>query len=80
MEADILIKDGVVVPMDASSGVIANGYVAITGDRISAVGSGEPQIKAKKVISADGGVILPGLINTHSHQTMMRGGVCEDLP
>lgn len=79
MEADILIKDGVVIPMDASSGVIANGYVAITGDRISAVGSGEPQIKAKKVISADGGVILPGLINTHSHQTMMRG-VCEDLP
>ncbi|MGE5572600.1 MAG: amidohydrolase family protein [Bacteroidota bacterium] len=77
MQMDILIRNGIVLTMDDSKGVIPCGYVAISGDRIVAVGEGEPDARAGRVIDADRCVVMPGLVNTHTHMTMMRG-VCED--
>ena len=59
--------------------VIRNGWLAISGDRISALGTSSPP-PAKKTRSLDGHVVTPGFINVHTHSplTMVRG-VAADL-
>jgi len=77
----IVIKNGVVLTMNKTHDVIANGVVVIQGSRIIAVGA-EDTIKhypGFKVIDADGGIVMPGLINTHSHLPMIAfRGLGED--
>ncbi|MCA3585684.1 MAG: amidohydrolase family protein [Methylocystis sp.] len=68
--ADILIINGIVVTMDGKRRVIEDGAVAITGDRIVAVGA-TAQITAKhsapKVIDASRKIVMPGFIDAHAH-------------
>ncbi|MCK4489773.1 MAG: hypothetical protein KAU23_05905, partial [Anaerolineales bacterium] len=80
---DVLIRGGTILTVDQKHRVIHDGALTITGDTISGIySSGEvPQeLEAGMVIQADGKVILPGLINAHSHlaMTLFRGFV-EDL-
>lgn len=68
---DILIRGGTVVAMDEARRVIEDGAVAITGDRIAAVGP-RAEVEAahgaaRTVIEAEGRAILPGLIDGHAH-------------
>jgi len=76
-QADILIKNGIILAMDESMTIIPCGYVAVSGDRIVAMGEGEPDVGARRVIDARRCVVMPGLVTTHTHMTML-GGVCED--
>jgi 5-methylthioadenosine/S-adenosylhomocysteine deaminase len=81
-EADLLIKNGTLLTMDGRASIIEKGFVAVAGDIISHVGAdhGSP-MKAKKVIDAKGGIILPGLINGHTHAAMsLFRGLADDLP
>ncbi len=69
--------------MDAERRVIENGVLAISGNSIQEIYSANDligDIKADRTINADGKVIIPGLINAHSHiaMTLFRGLV-EDL-
>ncbi len=65
---DILITGGTVIPIDPARRIIPDGAVAITGDRIVAVGSrAELPTEAGTVIDASGMVVLPGLIDGHAH-------------
>jgi 5-methylthioadenosine/S-adenosylhomocysteine deaminase len=82
LEADLMIKNGTVLTMDASATVIENGFVAVCGDTISHVGTDDGRtVKAKKVIDAKRGIILPGLINGHTHAAMsLFRGLADDLP
>ena len=69
----IVIRNGVVLTMNKTRDVIVNGTVVIRGARIIAIGA-EDTIRhypGFKVIDADGGIIMPGLINTHSHLPMV---------
>jgi len=80
---DILINGGTIVTMDAERRVIENGVLAISGNSIQEIYSANDligDIKADRTINADGKVIIPGLINAHSHiaMTLFRGLV-EDL-
>jgi len=80
---DILITGGKIITMDPERRVIENGALAISGEKIQGIFSaGElpEDYTARKTIRADGKVILPGLINAHSHipMTLFRGFV-EDL-
>jgi len=79
---DILIKNGTVLKMDPENAVIENGFVGITDGRIAAIGSGDSdRLQAVKVIEAKGGLILPGLINAHTHAAMtLFRGLADDLP
>ena len=77
---DLLITNGTVVTMDAERRILENGYVMVQGDTIAAVGSGYPSVGkgtliAKQTIDAKGALILPGLINGHTHvpMTLFRG-------
>ncbi|MCD6585100.1 MAG: amidohydrolase [Desulfobacteraceae bacterium] len=81
-EVDLLIINGVVVTMDSDEAVIANGAVAISGDRIIDIGPKEKfsDCQAAKVIDAKNGIIMPGLINTHTHASMTCfRGLADDL-
>ena len=81
--ADLLITNGIVLTMDPQRPMIDNGAVAITGDTITAVDSvaGLGTLAARETIDAAGGIIMPGLINTHTHAAMtLFRGLADDLP
>jgi 5-methylthioadenosine/S-adenosylhomocysteine deaminase len=69
----IVIKNGVVLTMNRTHDVIENGAVVIEGAMIIAVGTvgTVKHYPGFKVIDAEGGIIMPGLINTHSHLPMV---------
>lgn len=48
-------------------GVIERGWVRIHGDRIEAVGSGAPPEHAGQRVDLDGRVLMPGLVDCHTH-------------
>jgi 5-methylthioadenosine/S-adenosylhomocysteine deaminase len=82
---DLFIKNGLVVTMDDRLNIYQPGALAIGGDSIIAVGTEEAlaplAIKAKEVLDAGGGAVLPGLINTHTHAAMtLLRGLADDLP
>jgi 5-methylthioadenosine/S-adenosylhomocysteine deaminase len=77
-KTDLLISGGIVVTMDGSRALYDDGAVAVKGDTIVAVGPrGEVEAKysASQTIDAKGTLILPGLINGHTHvpMTLFRG-------
>ncbi len=66
----ILINNGILVTMDDQRRIIDGGAVAIVKDRIAAVGSNAEvtgRYKAEQTIDAGGMLVLPGLINAHTH-------------
>jgi len=72
-----------VVTMDAAGSIIPDGAVAIDGDAIVAVGAAadlDARYNARERIDAGGQVIMPGLINTHTHAPMVLfRGLADDL-
>ena len=80
---DLIIRGGTIVTMDGSRRVIENGGVAIKGGRIVAVDDTadiDRKYVAREVINGTGKVIIPGLINGHTHvpMTLFRG-IADDL-
>jgi 5-methylthioadenosine/S-adenosylhomocysteine deaminase len=74
--ADILITGGLVGTQDAERRVIANGAVAIEGNRIVAVGPQsevEALHSAPTVVDASGKIVAPGFICTHTHMPSVVG-------
>ncbi len=75
----ILIENGAVLPMAEPFQVLDPGYVAISGDRLVAVGAGQPpaemRAQASRIVDATNMAVLPGLVNAHTHlfQTFIRG-------
>jgi 5-methylthioadenosine/S-adenosylhomocysteine deaminase len=82
-DIDLLIEGGLIVTMDQDRQVIDNGSIAVRGDTILHVLPTEQlpsDHKASKVIDAKGMVVIPGLINAHSHLAMtLFRGLVEDL-
>lgn len=80
--ADILIKNGTILVMDEENTVIPHGSLTISGDTIRFVGTEyEASMDARKTLDAGGGLILPGLINSHTHAAMtLFRGLADDLP
>src|SRR6184192_2013392 len=80
---DLIIRGGTVVTMDGPRRVIDNGGVAVKNGRIVAVGKSAEIARdyaALEVIDASGKVVVPGLINGHTHvpMTLFRG-LADDL-
>jgi len=81
--ADLLITNGIVLQMDAENTRIQNGAVAVVKDKIVAVGTRDEfaNWNAVRVIDAEGGIIMPGLVNAHTHAAMTCfRGLADDLP
>ena len=88
---NILINNGIILPMNASNEdkPYFNGYVGIEGERIAFVSSNQDEAKAFIAkhkddctqIDASGKVVMPGLINTHTHVAMaLLRGISDDVP
>jgi cytosine/adenosine deaminase-related metal-dependent hydrolase len=81
--ADILIKNALVVTMDSKQKVIPRGTLIIKGNKILAVGGPElaDTHSALKVIDADGDIVMPGMVNTHTHAPMtIFRGLADEVP
>ena len=80
---DIVVRGGIVVTMDSINRIIPHGAVAVAGARIVGVGREseiESSFTAPRTIDARGGIIMPGLINAHTHSPMVLfRGIADDL-
>jgi 5-methylthioadenosine/S-adenosylhomocysteine deaminase len=75
---DLIVSGGMVVTMDSARAIYQDGSVAVRGDSIVAVGPRaeiEARYQSAQVIDARGHLVLPGLINGHTHvpMTLFRG-------
>jgi 5-methylthioadenosine/S-adenosylhomocysteine deaminase len=79
----LVVANGIVITVDASRRVIAHGSVAIDGRDIVAVddaASIAARFRGRDTIDAAGAVVMPGLINTHTHAPMVLfRGLADDL-
>ncbi|PSW16896.1 amidohydrolase [Photobacterium sanctipauli] len=82
-KVDLLIKNATVLTMNADKTVYENGLVAVKENKIFAVTDGNDvnEYKAEKTIDADGDIVMPGLINTHTHVSMtVFRSLADDVP
>jgi 5-methylthioadenosine/S-adenosylhomocysteine deaminase len=72
---DLLLTNAVVLTMDARFTVHRGSAIAISGDSIVAVGPEAEAWAAAETIDCAGRVVMPGLINAHTHvpMTLLRG-------
>jgi 5-methylthioadenosine/S-adenosylhomocysteine deaminase len=82
-DVSLVVTGGAVVTMNPSGRVIDPGAVAIDGRDIVAVGPVAEitaQFNGADTVDATGQVVLPGLINTHTHAPMVLfRGLADDL-
>ena len=81
--ADILFINAIVLTMDGELNQFEPGAVAVQGNSILAVGSQtelEQEYTAENIIDCQGKVLMPGLVNAHTHvpMTLLRG-LADDL-
>ena len=80
---DLLVLGGTIVTMDGARRVIDEGGIAVTGGRIMAIGPRaeiERDYTSRQKVNATGKLIVPGLINGHTHIPMVLfRGLADDL-
>jgi len=71
----IVFRNGIVLTMDDSHTVLPNGDVLVVDGKIAEVGVGLSVPDNTFEIDAKGGILMPGMVDTHRHmwQTAMRG-------
>ena len=73
------VEGGAVVTVDDQGTIHDPGWVRVEGNRIVEVAAGSPSEAVRRgvdeVISADGGLVMPGMTNAHTHlfQAVFRG-------
>ncbi|MFQ5435612.1 MAG: amidohydrolase family protein [Anaerolineae bacterium] len=77
-KVDLILTGGTVVTMNEQFDVFENGAIAIHGDSIDAVGPADgiaQNYQADETVDCTGQVIIPGLVNAHTHipMTLLRG-------
>ena len=71
----ILFEHVTAVTMDPAAPVLHDAFVLVEGTAIAQVGHTRPQGQFDRVVDCTGKVMMPGLINAHTHlpMTLMRG-------
>jgi cytosine/adenosine deaminase-related metal-dependent hydrolase len=81
--ADLVITHAYVVTMDGKKEIFEDGVVVVKDGRIAAVGPANiaARYRADKTIDAAGDIVMPGMINTHTHASMtVFRGLGDDVP
>lgn len=79
---DLLIHSGIVLTVDDQKSIHHDGAIAVTKDRICAVGpttTVRPRFTAKQTFDARGGVVHPGFIDAHIHVSQYTSRSVEPL-
>jgi 5-methylthioadenosine/S-adenosylhomocysteine deaminase len=71
----VVLRGGTVLTMNDAHDVLEDADVLVIGDRIAGVGPGLEAPEEAVEIDASGGIVMPGMIDTHRHmwQTALRG-------
>ena len=81
--ADLILKNAVLLTMDKTLSIYEPGAVAVLGDHIIAVGSEDDvcqQYTSEQTVDCHRKVLMPGLINAHTHAAMtLLRGLADDL-
>ena len=67
---DILFSNVTAVTMDEDLRVLFSAFVGVTDGKISYLSRKAPEEKPQKIINGEGMVLMPGLINCHTHLAM----------
>ena len=80
---DTLLVGGVVLTMNGAFDHYAHGAVAVRGDSIVAVGPADriqAEYSADDTVDCSGKVVMPGLVNAHTHMPMtLLRAMADDL-
>lgn len=79
---DLLFTGADIITLDESNPVISNGAIAVIGNTIAAIGKAD-DIRAqcrsiKRTVDCGGAVVMPGMIDAHSHQFQLLGRTLGD--
>ncbi len=79
-KVDLLLINATIVTMNANSDVIEHGAIAVNGSSIVYVGLQEgANFNAKQTIDVQNKIVIPGLINGHTHMPMtLLRGIADD--
>src|SRR5918993_748496 len=71
----VVLRGGTVLTVDAARTVLEGHDVLVVDDRVAAIGVGLEVPAGPEEIDATGGIVMPGMVDTHRHmwQTAMRG-------
>jgi 5-methylthioadenosine/S-adenosylhomocysteine deaminase len=79
----LIVTSGTLITMDAAGRILSPGAVAIDGRDLVAIDTPEAiarMFEARETLDAAGHVVMPGLINTHTHAPMvLYRGLADDL-
>mgnify|MGYP003290103744 CR=1 FL=1 len=82
-KVDLILKNAIVLTVDNEYKIFEPGAVAVTDNVITAVGDEKDILntcEGKEVVDCDGKILMPGLINTHTHLPMaILRGIMDDL-
>jgi 5-methylthioadenosine/S-adenosylhomocysteine deaminase len=84
MHFDTVIHNGLIITMNPDFEIIESGIIGIQDGKIAYLGMETPESsvpEASKKLNANGSIVMPGLVNTHTHlpMTLFRG-LADDLP
>ncbi|MEZ8106847.1 amidohydrolase [Vibrio cortegadensis] len=82
-KADLMITDAMVLTMNQDKAVYDNGTIVVKDNKIIAVGDATlaKEYQAKQTLDVDGDIVMPGLINTHTHVSMtVFRSLADDVP
>ncbi|HDZ75986.1 MAG TPA: S-adenosylhomocysteine deaminase, partial [Desulfobacteraceae bacterium] len=82
--ADLVVTGSYLLTLDDQDTIIEDGGIAVAGDHILEIGAGRELLEkysGAAAIREEHGLIMPGLINTHTHAAMACfRGLADDLP
>jgi len=82
-QVDLIIKGDHIVSMDAGGSVYKDAAVAVDEGLIVAIGAASDILstyKATRILPGDNRIVMPGLVNGHSHAAMtLLRGMAEDM-
>ena len=78
---DILFSHVSIVTMDERMSVWVDAFLGVTDGKIAYIGKNAPEEKPERILDGAGMVLMPGLVNCHTHLPMsLLRGYGENLP